>query len=185
MSLPNKEYFVDVFQDIIDHIVLIYDPIIGNPPTGGNKPYALYGSLQAIVRELMERDDKKLNNYPLIALILDLDETTGTTLRNEYIISPRMIILEQTKKEYYPSERVTNNFKLVLQPLYNLVLDEIADNPAINVQHRDYIDHKKTDRMDWGTQQANDKLNEFLDGIDIRFNNLKVFRQIPEPAFSK
>jgi hypothetical protein len=182
MSTPNKEYFVDVFQDMIDHIVEIYDPIIGVDPnqTGGEKPYALYGSLKAIVQELIERDDKKLNNYPLIALILDLEENAGTTLSNEYIISPRIIILEQTKKEFYPSERITNSFKTVLYPLYNLLLDEISLNPCLNTPHRDLIEHKKTDRLDWGTQQANDKLNEFLDGIDLRFTNLRVFKQLTE-----
>jgi len=178
---PNKEYIDDVFQDIIDHITEIYDPVIaGTPATGGVLPYSLSGSLKSIARELIARENKKIRNFPLIALVHDIDENKGKSLANQYVISPRILILEESKKDYFPSERITNTFKSVLIPLYNLLLNELADNPNINIGIVDLIAHKKTNRLDWGTQQANDKLNAFLDGIDIQFTDLKIFKEIVE-----
>lgn len=177
----NKKYFVDVFQDIIDSIVEIYDPIVaGVPPTGGEKPYAMYGHLKEVLRVLSEKDESqayKFKKYPLIVLIQDFEETHNT-LANQYTISPRIIILEESKREYKADDRYINSFKTVLYPLYELLLEEIAGNPYLNtVPVASLIPHKKYDRLNWGTQQAGDALNDYLDGIDITLTDLKVFAE--------
>jgi hypothetical protein len=88
MAVPNRKYFVDVFQDIIDRVCAIYDPI------NEEKPYAYYGSIIEILQVVSEKDNdgvSKYKKYPFVALILDLEETRGTGLANEYMVSPRII----------------------------------------------------------------------------------------------
>jgi hypothetical protein len=187
MSVESK-YFVDVFDDIITNMILAYDPIVNPGPTqtGGLKPYGMYGHINQILKELTEKDKNdvlKYRKYPLIILLQDFKENHIDT--TSYIVSPRILILEETKKAYATSDRYTNSYKTVLYTLYDLLLDEIADNPLVCQSIKSLIVHEKYDRVNWGTEQASINtgliLNDYLDGIEIIFDKLRVFRQF-EPA---
>jgi hypothetical protein len=112
-------------------------------------------------------------------LVQDFEEGHGKELANEYVFNPRILILAPTNVNYTASARYTNVLKPVLYELYDLLLQEMADNPNLNTGLKSQIQHKKTDRVNWGTQNASDDLNDVLDGIDITFTDLRVFKEIP------
>jgi hypothetical protein len=175
----DRTYIVDVFEDIISNIRLIYDPIVtGTPTTGGVKPYSYYGHMEDVIKDLIEKDNNKLIKYPLIVLIQDIKEKKGGDMALESKTSPRIWILEESKKDFDPADRYTNSFKTVLYPLYKLLIDEIEDNPAI-INYT--IENEKTDRLYWGTEKAGGAaglpLNDYLDGIDIVLKDLGIFKQ--------
>lgn len=180
----NTEHFVDVFQDMINHIVEIYDPIVGSAlnQTGGEKPYAMYGSFKQVIRRLAEKDESnefKFKKYPLIVLIQDLKEDHNK-VTNGYKVRPRIIIFDESKQDYYPDDRMTNTVKPTLQPLYNLLLQELFENPYVNLGIPETIDHEKTNRLNWGTSNPSEDLEDFLDAIDIQFGDIVVHESMVE-----
>lgn len=181
MSTVNTTYFVDVFQDIIDHVILKYDPIVVGPPqTGGEKPYGMYGHIKEVLQTLSEKDNHKtykFKKYPLIVLVQDFEETADENTSYQYTVSPRFLFLDQTLKTYKSSDRYTNVYKPVLYKLYKLFLEELADNPLIWQSNFEEFKNKKIDRVNWGTQTP-EGFNDALDGIDVTFPGLRIFRHM-------
>jgi hypothetical protein len=188
MSEANRKYIVDVFEDIMEHVILEYDPIVGVAPnqTGGEKPFYGYGSIKEILQVLSEKDndkEKKYKKFPLVALVLDLPEKKGTELANEYLVNPRILILEKTDKNYRADQRYLNTMKPTLIPIYDLLLQEMADNPNLNTGLKEQIKHTSTPRVNWGTQTQGDDLNDYLDGIELNFQDLRIFKAEPQLSY--
>lgn len=174
----DKRYFVDVFTDIMSNVQANYDTV--NDPV--ETPYAAYGHMIQVIQMLTvkgKHDDYKFKMYPLVVLLMDFEERPGG-FAYEYIISPRFLILHNSKREYKPADRYTNIFKTVLYPIYRLLLEEIAANPMIHQSFVDELEVTKYDRVFWGSEKAATQLNNYLDGIDVfRIKDLKVFKETP------
>ncbi len=120
--------------------------------------------------------NRKNQKYPLFALILDVTEREieGNTVYKAFDFN--LIIAYNTKHNYTSAKRRDEIFKLILQPLYRKLIDEMK----LNRNHyfvivNDYIDHTKYDRYFLGSESVNqNKLNDFVDAVEIEFRNIKI-----------
>ena len=174
----NRKYFVDVFSDIVDDVVTLCTA------NGIDEPNYLYGHFRDIVDILTERDQSgtyKFTKYPLICLIQDFTEEMGNS-RNQYTVSPTVLIVTDTEMTYHSSDRYTNIFKPILYPIYEYLLE--AMNRSSHLWHypQDEIPHKKTDRVYWGKLglygSGGTVFNDRIDAIELKFENLEIKKQL-------
>jgi len=133
-----------------------------------------YGNYIEIANKLSEKN-RNNTKYPLFVLIEDVTETETDEDGVYKIYNFNMIIAYNTLAKYSTQERLTNIFKLVLQPLYRQLLDQMKSSGKFKIE-KDYIEHTKTNRYFLGSQTPNqNQLNDFVDAIEINFRNVKLF----------
>ena len=143
MSIEDK-YFVDVFGLAVSDVRERFDE------ENNEKPYYLHGHPLEILKVLSERDKSKnwkYRKYPLIILLQDFEETKGANPSWSMQVSPRVLIVNQTKREFSSIKRYDENFKPILYPIYELLLEAIAEIGYFGVAAPDQIIHNKTDRL--------------------------------------
>lgn len=185
MSTVETKYLVDVFEEVVSDVRLNYDT------ENNEEPYFEHGHPLEILRLLTEKDDNdnwKYKKYPLIALFQDFKEIKGDSTGIIMEVSPRLIIVEETKQEFDPGDRYDEVFKPILYPIYEQLLESMADSVFFDIGGKENIKHDKWDRLFWGKEglQGPEGLifNDYLDAIDITFRGLKVFRKQSCNGFS-
>lgn len=145
------------------------------------EPFYDYGHIIDIMNKLTIKDGNAINKYqkyPLIALILDIEENHDKGINYIYEFAPRIIILDTTDKNYTSQERYINVFKITLYPIYENLIKNIKDYQNFDFKPTMLLPHKKYDRVFWGNESANGNtatiLNDYLDGIDLDFEAIKV-----------
>ena len=176
--MADRRVFVDVFGEIVAAVRERYDIILA-PGEVAETPYYEYGHFAEIVKILCQKDEVKEYSFPLVILVQDFEEKNiGTSF--EFAVSPRVLIVAETKQEYSSKQRYDNVFKTVLYPIYKLLREEICNSSDIFQSYDHELKFSKHDRLFWGTEQAGNSaglvLNEFLDAIDIKFSELNVFK---------
>jgi len=134
-----------------------------------------FGHYQEIANKLTLKNKNNLK-YPLIALILDVTEreTIQPDIYKEYDF--RMVIVQNTEHNYTSTQRRDNIFKPILQPIYRKLIDAIKYSGKFRTSN--IIEHTKYDRYYLGSQSANqNRLNDFVDAIEIEFRNMKLFKE--------
>ena len=177
MSNANKTYIVDMFDEIVSRTRASYDLV------NGLQPYYDYGHILDILVKLTIKDGndiEKFQKYPLICLITDIEQNYGTDQGFLYEFAPRVLILQQTDQNYTSQERTENIFKNTLYPIYNQFMQDVASYEHFYFSPTNYVRHSKTDRYSWGASGIFGNLgvifNDYLDGIEIIFNSIKVRR---------
>lgn len=177
MATANKEYIVDMFDEIVTRTRSSYDL------ENGLEPYYDYGHILDILAKLSNKDRHdiyKFQKYPLICLITDIEQNISTEQSILYEFSPRILILAQTNKNYTSQERTENIFKNILYPIYNQFIIDLANYEHFDFKPTNYIPHSKTDRYSWGASGVFGNIgvifNDYLDGIELIFNSIKVKR---------
>lgn len=180
MSENIDKYFVDVFGLVVQDVREHFDT------RNQEKPYYLHGHPLEII-DILSRKDKSQNwkyrKYPLVILLQDFEETKGLNPSWSMQVSPRILIVNQTKRNYSSELRYQHNFKPILYPIYELLLEAIAEIGYFGVSAADEIDHRKFDRLFWGREglygNRSNVFNDYMDAIDITFRNLPVLSKEP------
>ena len=139
-----------------------------------NYPYFEAGHLTEIKATLQEKDESNLykyQKYPLIILLLDINEGKGSNANNSSI-SVDVLILNSTDSNYKALDRNDNNFKPILEPLYARFIQELKGcGYFVGIRKPEQIEHAKTNRYYWGSQaeygNTSNILGDHLDGIEI------------------
>lgn len=130
-----------------------------------DSPYYLYGHLLEIVRRLgQKRLEKK--KYPLVILDMDFEEDKGEP--ELYSVSDVTIyICNITNMNWEMEDRYTNNFKAVLRPLADSLIDKIKASNDFDYEEFDKVIHTRTDKPLWGvTGTGRNTANKLLDPTD-------------------
>lgn len=177
MATANKEFIVDMFEEIVATTRANYDLV------NDLEPYYDYGHIQDILTKLTNKDRHdvyKFQKYPLICLITDIEQNYNTDQGILYEFQPRILILAKTDKNYTSQERTENIFKNTLYPIYNQFMIDLVDYGHFDFNTTNYIPHLKTDRYSWGSSGVFGNLgvifNDYLDGIELIFDPIKVRR---------
>lgn len=177
--MADKKYIVDMFEDIVSQVRADYDP------TNLLEPYYDYGHLISILNKLNAKDGNrvlKLQKYPLIALIQDIQEDHTNDLNIGYSFSPGIVILATTDKNYTEQQRYQNVLKTILYPIYELLIEKIKYYQFFDfeTESNGIPTYKKWDRVNWGTSTFFGNVatffNDYLDGIEIQFDPINVYR---------
>ena len=136
-----------------------------------------YGHLWEIIATLQtmtETTEDKFKRFPLVWLVEDIQQTTGT--QGQYDIARcTVIIAMSTDYSYKSSQREHYTFEPILRPVYKALMQAMADSPFFDVSDAEYIPHTYIERKFWGRENLTDgsnntanTLNDFVDAIELR-----------------
>lgn len=131
--------------------------------------------------EMAENKSYKEEMFPAIWLIMDFEERQ---YQDGYRTTAdlRFILLTDTDREYDTSERYTYSFKAILQPLYLIFLETMAESQDFECETdwRILPKHTKTDRPSWGRNAPyrNEALiaNQFIDAMELTDFTIKIYK---------
>lgn len=140
-----------------------------------------YGHPKEIIRVLATMSDTReyeFKKYPLVALFQDFPEDGGRDFTYKANGRFTVIIANQTEPTYTAEERYTKNFKPLLYPIYEELINQLSRSRNFLTKSRKSIVQSKIDRPFWGREglygnEAN-KFGDNLDCIEIRNLELKV-----------
>lgn len=171
----DTTHLKNIFENMMPYIRALYDPT-GVPPY--QKPYYIYGRKHEVLTELTNKDRSiiwKENKFPLVILYHSQIEDYNENILY-YSVSPLISIVTGSLRKFTTNQRYTNSVENILYPIKDLLIQEIADNPAFYQSYTHEIDHEV---LVWdGNPSDNTKegviYNDYLDGINININNLLV-----------
>lgn len=123
--------------------------------------------------------EEPLKKYPLIVLFTDIPETFGTA--DGYygkVTIPSIAIACITDNNLKAMQRLEQNFKPILIPIFEEFKRQLARNSSFIVGAPQNIKMKKWNRYFWGKQKFGTKLNDFVDAIEIQ--NLELTLNNPK-----
>jgi len=116
--------------------------------------------------------------YPLIALFTDFDQEKNNETAGYYCNANFHLIIANitTNKENNAEERLTQNFRPILEPIYLEFMKQIKLSGFFICGYE--IPHTKTDRYYWGKNglfgQEGNIFSDYIDAIEITNLKLKV-----------
>ena len=129
----------------------------------------MYGPVMEIIEKLrtMSEDEHFASvKYPMVCVVTDIDEAKGIRPGMARVNIPTIIFACLTDPKWSTEERYDNSFRLVLQPLYESWLRQLARTNGIDVLDELSIPHTKTDRLYWGRTNVWTKSGQAVDCID-------------------
>ena len=170
----NTTHIKDVFEEMMPYIRANYS-------NDGEAPYFMYGRTLEVLQLLTEKDesdDYKFKKYPLIILYHGQQERHGVGVATNYLYSPLISIVTDSNREFRTATRYENTLEPVLYPIMQYLIQEIADNPNFYQSYDEEIVRsiKVWDGNPADTKTAGLLFNDYLDGIDIQFTDLRLFR---------
>ena len=138
-----------------------------------------YGDPKEIITNLkaMTIDPAQTSQkYPMLALFTDIEEKRGEQSSIEARVELNMILATLTQPTLIAPERIEQNFKITLYPLYYQLLKSISSSGYFMESAWQRLSHQKIDRLYWGRYGLRaDNGNVFGDYIDaIEITNLKL-----------
>lgn len=162
--MTDPVYIVDLFDSIVKSMDVPVNYQFGHPIE---------------INETLVNLSKISTNperFPLICLLTDINEAKGERFGIDSEVSLHIIIAQLTDKNYTALERMENNFKPTLYPIYTELLTKIARSKYFTQSTPELIQHTKTDRLMWGKVGVNG--NEgliFTDALDcIELTDIKL-----------
>ncbi|MCK4824574.1 hypothetical protein KA005_52970 [bacterium] len=167
-------YWVDIIKAIVDDVRA--DAGLSN-----DAPYYMFGHPLEIINTLSMKDKSdnfKYKKYPLIALFQDFTESYGDNAFIKSEVSLNIAIITNSSQNYIASERYDNNFRVTLQPLYELLIEKLVSSKQFLEIDIGLVPHDKTDRLFWGAQglygNEGNIFNDYIDAIEIDNLELKL-----------
>lgn len=165
MSVTDKRIFTDVFGDIVAAVRAEYDT------ANALEPYYLFGQSLAVKNELIEKRIEA--RYPLIILGIDSDYLERDINSRQYEVSFNCWIVEETKKEWYTSDRFEQIYKTILYPIYAILKEKMEFSEYIESFGIQGFQPQVRLFPYWGSSNEQ-VLTDPLDAIGVKINNLLI-----------
>ncbi len=143
----------------------------------------MFGNWAEIQKELMLKGAKKgTQKYPLIILHSEIEETIPNDDRYQAILNLSLYIVTNSGQSLSTSDRLDTVYKTVLYPIYQEFLRDLyfscyfdfTANPTMGL-----VPHTKKDLYYYNTASTSqNKLNDVIDAIEIKFKDLKLKREL-------
>ena len=173
--IKTPVYIVDLFQIIVNSTSTALDRVI-------SYDFGPVGEIEETLVSMLKDPVSAAGKFPIVMLITDIDENKGLKLGIESKVSLHLLIATQTEKNLTAKERMYQNFKPTLYPIYSEFINQIARSKFFQESASEVIQHIKTDRLAWGkygiTSNGKTVFTDLLDCIEIKNLNLNVKAQI-------
>ena len=176
--MTDFRLFPRVFGDVMTSVVSEYDP------ANGLKPVYEFGTYLELTKRSALKDRNiaagKLEvKYPLVWLVWEANENAESwTTDAQYSINPRIFICTLTNSDYTSEQRYSENFELVLYPIWELIKQEMDNSNQIDSFSSQNF--SKSDHLYWGESigiaKEKNVLFDTLDAIEIKFTELEIFK---------
>jgi len=166
-----------IFADVIDEAVkACYAECDEQNLT---RPKYLYGQYRSIAKELVDQSgDPNIrgNKYPLILLGLDSQYKEVEIDETQYKVNCNIWILDETKEDWYTSDRFAEVFKKVLYPLYKIFMKQLFASTYVSSRRIEITPETRLFPF-WGTNVAGDSkaiINDPLDAMMVGLSDLII-----------
>jgi hypothetical protein len=175
---------MDIPVYIEDELAAIVAQINDAPPIGIDEIFYRFGHGVEVAQSLQQLtgtptyDSKK---FPMVWLITDFTVTKGY-LGGYDSVKLNIIICNLTQREYKAAERLENNFKPILVPIRDALIDAISHWPQFSVDEK--LQYDETFRYFWGTQgiygNTGNITNDYIDAIELTNFNIYIKPKVCE-----
>jgi len=166
---------IDIFAGIVSRVSARLTPSLSEYDETIVGVNYMYGPIKQVVTELQtwtENPDYSKKKYPIVCLIQPFEETINPSNGVNTLALPRIIIGRQSEASWNTSERYANNFRPVLYPIYETLLDEMDNEKRIEATQGNGFSHTKIDWPYWDDSKDSNPFSDRLDIIEIK--NLKI-----------
>lgn len=134
-----------------------------------------HGRKYDIVQLLKQKDETpdfevKETTYPMVWLYEPIIEEESPVTGCWARVTLNLAVFNTTDKDYTPEERYDNNFKPILDPIANELIEQIDKSGWYHLYDASQLKHKMKRCMMWGTSDNKNELNYYVDAVE--FNNL-------------
>lgn len=141
-----------------------------------NAPYFRWGYWKEIVDildELGRNESSTVSRFPMIYLSL-LYKAKKLNARQTISVDFDLFIITDSLRKYSSSERLTNTFKLVIEPIYDDFMTSLLNNRWFFNQNRT-IEHDEENIFKVGADTDNkNKMNQIIDAKHLSFKNTQI-----------
>jgi len=137
-----------------------------------NYQYGFVNELNETLKQYETDPTKFYKKFPLVWVEEPYDTVRGNAAWYG-TVNPNIYIINSTDKTWKASERMENNYKPVLLPIYMELLEQIVISPVFSEQAAELIEHKVTNGYYWGEDQKS-VLNDAVDCIKIGSLKLRI-----------
>lgn len=175
-----RAYIEDDLRDIVAKVNTIVLPKLQAVRPEIEQVSYSFGTIDELNENLIQQgktEDGKLIKYPLVFLLVDIKEPVGN-VGDFADLKLRLAIINQTSKTFKARQRLDNNFKPIIMPIYFELLNQIslAGDIFIGASTPDNIKHTAIRRYYWGRESSGgntaNKLTDYVDGLEI--DNLEL-----------
>jgi len=146
------------------------------------KPYFTIGNWKEVAADLLLKGSSKIldnQRYPFILLHSEMT-FREKSLRYSGMVNPKIYILTQSDPNLSTLDRLNGVYTNVLYPLCDRFLYAMKNSRYFETVKNEFQDfnYNKSELFYYNSLKANqNKLNDFVDGIELDFSELKVFNQ--------
>lgn len=137
-----------------------------------NYQYGYVEELNETLKQFEDDPSKFDKKFPLVWVAEPFVTTRGDASIFG-VVEPDIFIIHTTDKNWKAAERMTNNYKPVLFPIYRQLLTEIVKSVVFSHQSPEAIPHKVTKGYYWGEAQKT-VLNDAVDCLKISALKLRI-----------
>jgi hypothetical protein len=164
-----------IVSEVIKEVVAKVSARMNEGKTGADVvPVMFYHDTPEMIEaQLLSKDRAQAIKYPAVILFHDYPEDRGG--QGGYYAEtsiPRIAIVTSTSNTIFSDDRYARTFLPTLYPIYGWFMKYLVQHPGIVATDPNEIEHRKWDRLYWGTQEAGKELNDYLDAIELQ--NLKL-----------
>lgn len=146
-----------------------------------------FGSFKELQKLLIDKSKEQEDRYPLLFLLLDLEEEMESEGKNVSASSQTYILLNSTNKAWTSTQRMENQYKTVLYPLYESFINTIKSSIYFldSLDEYNNLPHIRKDRFYYSSTDAKEQnvLSAYLDAIEINNLELKLSQEVCLPAY--
>lgn len=183
MKNPNIIFPQDIFKDVVSKVSADMLPTLQAINSKITGVHFEFGTGVEIIETLQQKSNsttgKNFDKYPLVAMFLDVKESFGNKPGiYSTIPSLRMAIINGTKAEYKAEQRDQFNFKPILTPILQNMLNVMYVHKALRNPGGLGFKYDATRNYYWGREGLYSKegniFNDKLDAIEINFRDLEI-----------
>lgn len=139
-----------------------------------NYQYGYIKELNETLQQWAKNSTTAPLKFPLVYVEQPFNVNRGSTAAFFGTIDViRIFIIKDTRPNWKAKERMDNNFKPLILPIYRQLLVELDMSTAFHTQGVERIQHTVQDRYYWGEAQAS-VLDDAVDCAIVTIRNLQV-----------
>jgi hypothetical protein len=181
LTINFKEVFSSIEGDIIPVLQANEEAATSLPSNIQTLNYQ-FGHIGEIIQTLTGYNmtaGNMFGKFPLCWLLEDITYRSRPGAYTEADVT--LIFAYATRPEITSAEREEQVFIPILRPLVNATLKAIGVSRFFEVAHMESLNVDYTERKYWGTQQVSEgknntgnKLNEYVDAIEVKISGLSL-----------
>jgi hypothetical protein len=144
-----------------------------------NYQYGYVNELKETLKDYDKTTTYAVQKFPLIYLVQPFTITRGNFRYFGKANSLEIFIINETVQDKKAVQRMTDNFKAVIYPIYRELIKQIAKSTVFMESSIGKIPHKTTDMYYWGDQQQEKMINDVFDCMYINGLNLTIKNNCP------